>query len=83
MKDRYLDHKDRCDRVEAALEAKGWTWYKLSQEMGCDSATVHRNFDWSWRKKFGACADPRLSLLRCLARATGTSIGFWTDRTVG
>ncbi len=80
MQDRYLSHKERCDRVAAALESKGWTWFRLAAEMGCDYATVRRNFDWQWRKKHGATDDPRLSLIRCLARATGTSMGFWADR---
>lgn len=80
MTERYLNHKDRCRRVAALLESRGWSWYKLAQEMDCDYMTVRRTFDWSWREKHGACSDPRVSLLRCLARATGTSIGFWVDR---
>jgi hypothetical protein len=80
MADRYLNHADRCRRVAAMLESKGWTWYKLAQEMGCDSMTVRRNFDLGYKKKHGFCEDHRLSLVRCLARATGTSMGFWLDR---
>lgn len=80
MADRYLNHSERCRRVAATLESKGWTWYKLAQEMGCDYMTVRRNFDREYAGKRGACDDPRLSLVRCLARATGTSMGFWLDR---
>jgi lambda repressor-like predicted transcriptional regulator len=83
MADRYLDHRDRCERVVAALETNGWSWFRLAKEMGIDYTTVRRNLDWTWRKKENACADPRLSLIRCLARATNTSIAFWTDRKVG
>lgn len=82
MAERYLSHAERCRRVEATLESKGWTWYKLAQEMGVDQMRVHRNFDISYKKKHGFCVDPRLSLIRCLARATGTSMGFWMDREV-
>lgn len=82
MAERYLNHSERCRRVEAFLEKSGWSWYKLAQEMGCDYMTVRRTFDNSWRGKHGACADPRLSLIRCLARATDTRMGFWLDRGV-
>ena len=80
MAERYLNHADRCRRVAAMLESKGWSWYKLAREMDCDEMTVRRNFNIAYKKKHGFCDDPRLSLIRCLARATDTSMGFWVDR---
>lgn len=77
-KDRFLTHAERCRRVDAFLKANRWTWYRLAAEMGCDYMTVKRNFSTDCKTIHN---DPRISLLRALARATGTTAGFWLDRS--
>ena len=75
--DRFITHSERCRRVEAFMKANGWSWFRLAAEMGCDYMTVKRNF---WSKSKRVRCDPRMSLIRSLARATGTTAGFWIDR---
>jgi hypothetical protein len=74
--DRFITHAERCRRVEAFLKANQWSWFRLAKEMDCDYMTVKRNFAPSKRVR----NDPRISLIRALARATGTTAGFWLDR---
>jgi hypothetical protein len=75
----FLTRRERTKRIEAFLKARGWTWYKLAQEMGEDYMVVSKNLKWAAGHE-GVVLDPRLSLLRSLARATGTTVGFWVDR---
>lgn len=78
MKDQFLSHDERSRRVEATLKTLGWSWYKLAQEMGVDQMTVSRHL--KWRGRADIINDPKLSLLKALARATCTTVGFWVDR---
>jgi transcriptional regulator with XRE-family HTH domain len=62
--------------IEVFLEQSGWTWYTLSKEMGMSQSTVSKIFKDPNGRGYG---NPRVEVLQRLAKATGTSVGFWCD----
>lgn len=75
---RFISFNERRNRIEALLRRRGWTWYKLAQEMNMAQTTVQRLF--KFPRPDGREPDPPVSIIRRLARATDTSMGFWLDR---
>ncbi len=75
---RFLSFDDRRKRIEIVLRRRDWTWYRLSQEMNMAQTTVQRLF--KVKRADGGEPDPPISIIRRLARATNTSMGFWLDR---
>ena len=73
---RFLSWKERRRRIEVVLNRRRWTWYKLSKEMGMNQTAVQRSL------KNPPLGDKNLTLevAKRLARATGTTVGFWVDR---
>lgn len=80
MDNLFLTYTERCKRVEAMLKARQWSWYRLAAEMGVDYMTVTRTFKAGHKDPR---LDPKISTIRALARATGTTAGFWIDKNVG
>jgi hypothetical protein len=75
---RFISFEERRKRIEIVLRRREWSWYRLSQEMNMAQTTVQRLF--KFKLPNGKEPDPQISMIRRLARATNTSMGFWLDR---
>lgn len=74
---RFITPPQRLRMIESYLKEAGWTWYRLAREMGMTQATITKMFKTPDASGYG---NPRLEVLQRLARATGTTVGFWVDR---
>lgn len=76
-KSRFLSDRERYDRVVVYLRHKNWSWYRLSREMGMSQRSIQRSLE---PQADGSRRRINVELIRRLARATGTTMGFWLDR---
>ena len=73
----YISNYERRIRIERLLEIKGWSWYRLSEEMNKKQGGVARALK---TEEVNCKRDVRLKMLTSCAIAFGISIGFLTDR---
>lgn len=76
----FISPSERERRITVLMKRNDWTWYRLAKEMGMGRTSALRSLSPS-SSVYAGC-DPSLDTLKRLARAFGTSAGFFIDQEV-